>query len=388
MTPRAYLTREKYLGEESPITLHRDHKGEPLPSLANVAAILEGERSDLHFDTFLTQMRCHGRQWTDADDLALAKRLQGTKGLGRVPLQIVAQGAMAYAAEHARNCVVDFLEGLTWDGTPRIEAFFIRAMGAEDTEYTRAVGRNFWRALVARPLQPGCQSDAMVVLEGEQGIRKSSACRVIAGDWFADTDQMPGNKDFCILLQGKLLVELGEMHAFSRAEVTAVKTAVSRRVDSYRAPFGRHSKDHPRQGSLIGTTNQFEWAQDPTGGRRFWPIRCKRIDLEWLVSNRSQLFAEAVRDVRAGLPWHEVPQEAAAAEQEARYQADLWEDVVRDWLARTAKTETTSAEIVQQACNKDASTVGSGDARRVAAIMRRLGWVLHRTERARVWRAP
>jgi putative DNA primase/helicase len=267
-----------------------------------------------------------------------------------------------------------------------LDQFFIRAMGAEDTEYTRAVGRNFWRSLVARPLQPGCQSDSMVVLEGEQGMRKSSACRIIAGDWFADTDQMPGNKDFCILLQGKLLVELGEMHAFSRAEVTAVKTAVSRRVDSYRAPFGRHSKDHPRQGSLIGTTNQFEWAQDSTGNRRFWPIRCKQIDLEWLAANRAQLFAEAVRDIKAGRPWHEVPQEEARAEQEARYQADPWEAAVQDWVTRTAKSEATSLEIMQQACNKDVSTMTGADGRRIAAIMRRLGWAAHRYAEKRVWR--
>jgi hypothetical protein len=387
LTPRAYLLQEKYLGEEKEgPKLQRDDKGVPVPSLHNVAALLEHERSDLHFDAFLSQVRCNGRQWTDADTLALAERLQTTPGMLRVPLHIVAQGAEAYARRHGRNCVVEFLEGLEWDGRPRIEQCFVLAFGATDSEYTRAVSRNFWRALVARPLQPGCQSDAMVVLEGEQGIRKSSACRVIAGDWFADTDQMPGNKDFCIMLQGKLLVELGEMHAFSRAEVTAVKTAVSRRVDTYRAPFGRVAEDHRRQGSLIGTTNQFEWAQDPTGGRRFWPIRCGTVDLEWLVANREQLFAEAVRDIRAGLSWHEVPQADAKAEQDARYATDLWEDAVLGWLTRAAKKETTSLEIAQEIYTMKLGSPSPGDNRRIGAIMRRLGWVSKKRQGAgRYW---
>lgn len=386
MSPRAVLLRDKYLGEENAPQFIRDDAGRPVANLSNVAIALEHEHSGLHRDTFLGQMRCNGRQWTDADTLALAGRVQSMTGLARVPLHIVAQGAEAYANQHARNCVVEFLEGLEWDGTPRIESCFVRGFGAADTEYTRAVSRNFWRALVARPLQPGCQSDSMVVLEGEQGIRKSSACRIIAGDWFADTDQAPGHKDFAILLQGQLLVELGEMHALSRAEISVVKAAVSRRVDCFRAPYGRVAQDHPRQGSLIGTTNQFEWAQDPTGNRRFWPIRCTEIDLEWLAANRVQLFAEAVRDVKAGLNWYEVPPEGARGEQEMRYIVDLWEDAIRDWLARGGKTQTTSLEILQHACNKEVATMTGSDGRRIAAIMRRLGWEQTKGNTGRVWK--
>jgi putative DNA primase/helicase len=199
---------------------------------------------------------------------------------------------------------------------------------------------------------------------------------------------MPGNKDFCILLQGKLLVELGEMHAFSRAEVTAVKTAVSRRVDTFRAPFGRRSEDHRRQGSLIGTTNQFEWAQDPTGGRRFWPIRCGAVDLEWLVANRNQLFAEAVRDVRAGRSWHEMPLEEAKAQQEARFETDLWEDAIRDRLAKMTGGETTSLEIARHVYEMKLGNPGRGDNRRIAAIMRRLGWTLKHAMKGNYWTRP
>ncbi len=387
LSPRAFLAQEKYLEQDGAgPQFIRDDSGRPIANMSNVARALEHERSGLHRDTFLDQMRHNGRQWTDADNLALAGRIQTMTGLARVPLHVVAQGAEAYANQHSRNCVVEFLEGLEWDGRPRIEQCFSLAFGAPDTEYTRAVSRNFWRALVARPLQPGCQSDSMVVLEGEQGIRKSSACRIIAGEWFADTDQAPGHKEFAILLKGNLLVELGEMHALSRAEVSVVKAAVSRRVDRYRSPYGRIAQDHPRQGSLIGTTNQFEWAQDPTGNRRFWPIRCAAIDLEWLAANREQLFAEAVRDVHAGLSWYEVPAEGARGEQEMRYQVDLWEGPIREWLERAAKTQTTSVEILQQACDRELAAMASNDGRRVAAIMRRLGWEQHKGHTGRVWR--
>jgi putative DNA primase/helicase len=109
------------------------------------------------------------------------------------------------------------------------------------------------------------------------------------------------------------------------------------------------------------------------------------VDLEWIVANREQLFAEAVRDVLAGKTWHEVPQEEARAEQEARYEVDPWEDILREWLAGN-KAELTTIQILRLACNKEADTVKSGDARRIAAIMRRLGWTSKKRQGgARYW---
>jgi predicted P-loop ATPase len=184
-------------------------------------------------------------------------------------------------------------------------------------------------------------------------------------------------------------MELGEMHALNRAEVAAVKQAISCREDTYRDIQGKRNNDHPRQGSLIGTTNQTEWAQDSTGNRRFWPVRCGRIDREWLIANRDQLFAEAVRDVHAGRSWHEVPQEVAEAEQEARYQRDLWEDVVQAWLGRMGdKRNTTVLEIATQAFNKKEGDLTMSDQKRIASCLAHLGWEKYKTMGKNRWRLP
>ena len=178
---------------------------------------------------------------------------------------------MTVAFRNRRNCVRDWLESLKWDQVPRIEHFFENHFGADP----RAASANFWISLVARVCRPGCQVDNMVVLEGPQGIRKSSALRVIGGEWFTEQHESATGKGFFEVLQGKLLVEVSEMDSFSRAEVTKVKQIITCTNDRFRESYGRHAKDHPRQCIFVGTTNRDDWNTDVTGARRFWPIACQ-----------------------------------------------------------------------------------------------------------------
>lgn len=351
--------------------------GAPQPNMNNAVRILEREQRNIYFDSFLQKVMtgegANAEEWGDANDLDLTLYLQRERGLTKIPPQVVSQAVQTYAHGRQRNIVREELERIVWDRTGRIDTFFTRALGAEDTEYVRAASQNFWKSAVARPLRPGCKSDHMPVLEGPQGAGKSSALRVIGGRFFAEASESPHSKDFYQVLQGKLIVEIGEMDAFSRSDVAAVKRALSCSIDRYRAPYERAPRDWPRQGIFVGTTNRSDWARDDTGGRRFWPIVVGRVDLEYIKSERTQLFAEAVHRVNAGESWWEMPAEATLAEQEARRQVHPWEEKIADHLATSQSREFTVTDLLTFPLERPISQMTKADQMNVAAILRRLG---------------
>src|SRR4030095_13541170 len=166
-----------------------DDAPKPTPSLKNaVRAILEHKLTNIWFDDFLSRPMTGDPpcEWTDADDLELCIRLQSVRGFSKIGLETVRNAALTIAFRNHKNCVKDWLNSLRWDKEPRIDHVFEEHFGAVDTKYTRAASRNFWISMVARVDQPGCKVDNMVVLEGDQGKKKSSALDIIGGSWFAE----------------------------------------------------------------------------------------------------------------------------------------------------------------------------------------------------------
>jgi hypothetical protein len=348
--------------------------GAPVANLNNATLVLERDRREIWFDEFSQRIRTPDGEWSDVDAINLALEMQRKLGITNMSSKTAEQAALVYARKHTRDHVREALERATWDGTERLACFLTNAFGAADDEYTRAASRNVWRSMVARALQPGCKADTMLVLEGAQGIRKSTALREIVGDptLFAEASESPTSKDFFLALQGKLLVEIAEMDAFSRADVAAVKRILSCQVDRYRAPYAHATQDWPRRGIFVGTTNRSDWARDDTGARRFWPVRCSRVDLDYVREHRAQLFAEAVADVKAGASWWEMPREATEAAQEARFQGDPWEEELRPFL--DSRTEPVTVVECLRHVLVGLDRMDRAAQMRVASVLRRCGF--------------
>jgi predicted P-loop ATPase/phage/plasmid primase-like uncharacterized protein len=272
--------------------------------------------------------------WSDRDDYLVAEWLQHHEIM--VPASITGQAVETVARDRVFHPVREYLDALIWDGQPRLDAWLITYLGAADTAYSRAVGPRWLVSAVARIYIPGCQADCALILEGPQGIRKSSALAVLARPWFTDRLSDLGSKDAAMETRGVWIIELAELDTMSRAEVGTIKAFMSRRQDRFRPPYGKRLVDLPRQCVFAGSVNpEGGYLKDATGGRRFWPVVCGIIDLEALQRDRDQIWAEARDRFRRSEPWWLQTREldALAAEQQAdRYQGDAWDDPIRSYL--------------------------------------------------------
>lgn len=351
--------------------------GDPVPNLNNAVRILEHDtalRGLVWYDEFLNRLLTKDREWSDVDILELTLHMQRANGLSKLTKGIVGDAAETVAKRRRRNCAKDFLDSLEWDGESRIEHFFEDYFGAPVTAYTRAASRNFWISMAARIYKPGCKVDHMVVLEGKQGVGKSSALAAIGGAWYAEQHESATDpKAFAEILQGKLLIEISEMDAFSRAEVGRVKQVITNQADRFRAAYARNAEDHPRQCVMVGTTNKNDWARDETGARRFWPIECDgTIDVAGILAQREQLFAEAAALYRSGATWWEMPELETLAEQEKRRDADVWEDKIAEFVA--IKTHVTMWDVFSECLKIETGKVTRNDQLRAGVCLRGLGW--------------
>lgn len=328
-----------------------------------------------------------GAAWTDDDDLALQAWFQGLE-IDVRQRGVVADSVGAIAKESPCHPVREYLRSLRWDGDQRLDGWLRAYLGATEPEnYLAAVGGCFMVSAVARIMEPGCQADHVLVLEGAQGIGKSKAARTLAirSEWFADDLPDVHSKDAALQLSGKWIVELAELAAIRRStEVEAVKAYLTRTQDVFRPPYGRRTVTVPRQSVFIATTNEREYLRDPTGNRRFWPVSCTRIDLVALGRDCNQLWAEAVYRYDAGHQWYLSDDEVklAAEEQRGRLLVTELEADVADYLARLVrqgKSEVTVREVFIDALNldpRDRSFVGSCRqlGREVAQAINRAGW--------------
>lgn len=332
-----------------------------------------------------------GGEWEGHDDSLTAMWLARTEAF-TPSSALVAETIEVIARENAFHPVRQYLETLSWDGTSRLGYWLTDLLGAASNDYTRLVARFFLIGMVKRVMEPGCKFDYCLVLEGRQGMFKSSALRVLGGDWFKDTDLDLQNKDAMTALQGAWLYEIAEMDSLTRAEASKQKSFLSRQVDEFRPVYGRREVRLPRQVVFAGTTNSWEWNKDPTGGRRFWPIEVTDVDLQALAAQRDQLFAEALVEYRKGSPCYpdrDQQRELFDPEQLARQQSEGYVDALHDWVySRTS--DFSMAEAVRDGLQMDYSKLTRDVQTRVGNALKALGCtrVERRNGTVRFWYRP
>jgi predicted P-loop ATPase len=316
------------------------------------------------------------RLLADHDVAQITEWLQ-RNGLKRISNQTVHEAVLLRARENSFDPLLEYLEPLKWHGQPRVNVWLTTRLGADLNPYTQAVGQMLLISMVARAYEPGAKVDHMPVFEGPQGGLKSTTCAILGAGYFSDSlPDIGSGKDVSQHLRGKWVIEVAEMHAMGRAEAALLKAFISRTVERYRPSYGRLEVIEPRRCVFIGTTNKGMYLRDQTGGRRFWPVKVGSIDIDGLVNDRDQLFAEAVHLYRQGVPWW--PDKAFEREhiepvQESRYEADAWEDLIAEYLR--AQPKVTVGQVAREALGIDKARIGTSEQRRIAAAMDRLGWV-------------
>lgn len=261
-----------------------------------------------------------------------------------------------WASKIQRNPVAERLEELEklWDGKPRLgdwlmtycKAKTLSDDGVDITDYVAAIGRRWLVGAVARAMNPGCKFDSMLVLEGKQGARKSSAVRVIGAalgeEHFREGFSLNSGKDDMIALRGRHTVEWSELAGLSRKDSAEIKNFLTLRTDSYRGQYMRFERDYPRTAVFIGTTNDAQYLNDATGARRFWPVTVGAIDLDRLTKDIDQIWAEAVHAWRQGERWwfdEREPKDVkliklAEGEQRQRAITGLWDETAHEMAER------------------------------------------------------
>src|ERR1039457_774052 len=330
------------------------------------------------------------RGYTDHDLLEITNWLQHEDRKMYSGKDTAQDAVAAVAGRNAYHPVRDYLASLVWDGKERIETWLIRLAGARDDAYVRAASKKWLIGAVARVVKPGCRMDYMLVLEGKQGSRKSTTVDILGRPWAGSLQNQALHSESAVEgLQGKWIVELAELDGLRRSEVTAAKDFISRVDDYYREKYGRVATAHPRQNVLIGTVNDSQYLIDPTGNRRFLPIRIARtIDTDGLATERDQLWAEAVAAFYAGVPWHldAVEEALANGEQAQRVPEDVWQATILQWLlgkiqdAPLLRDElsVSTAEVMEGALEIPVGHRSKADEMRVSATMKRLGWTKQR----------
>ena len=303
-------------------------------------------------------------------------------------------------AAHEREIdpVLDRLKSFVWDGIDRLDNWLVDYMGADDNSFTRAVGAKWMIAAAERVVRPGCKFDYMLVLEGPQGVMKSTGLRAIAEalgpDAFSDRLSSLKNKDSMIELLGKVIVEVAELAAFKNEDSEGIKRFLSAQDDDLRLPWDKITSRLKRGCVFAGTVNPdgMGWLNDPTGGRRFWPVEVTRVDLERLRKDAPQLWAEARVRMEAGeRTWlDDSALEEMAKEQAAlRTSDDVWAERIDRCLI--GKDEVRIPQILDD-LGIEFSKRGSAEERRCANHLTKRGWKRRMKKvdgtNARYWRAP
>lgn len=415
---------EEFSDEDWQNTLELDKAGGIKNTLRNLTIILKNDPllKSLVFNQLLDGMEIKGvipwkhpsKFWRDADDAQLVSYVDAHYGAFSQRYYDVA--VTKVSDDRSYHPIREFIAALPeWDGVPRTDTLLIDYLAAEDNEYVRAVTRKTLCAAMRRVLEPGCKFDSMLVLNGPQGVGKSTLIARLAGEWFSDSLNLGDTKDKTAAekLQGYWILEIGELAGLKKAEVETLRSFLSRQNDIYRAAFGKRATPHLRQCVFFGTTNaESGYLRDTTGNRRFWPVKTPGGGTRhsWQLTDEEvrQIWAEVLVYVKRGekLYLDSNLERLAKAEQREAMESDEREGLVRDYLetllppewdamdiyerrnflngsefgglehkGTLKRTSVSNMEIWCECFSKERANLKRSDSNDLTSIIARLGWV-------------
>lgn len=342
------------------------------------------------------------REFEDEDYTRLREHLQLRAGFKAVKRDVIRDVVALIAAEFSFDSAQDRLNGLKWDGVPRVESCLQRYFGVVDDAYARAVSRYIWTALAARVLVPGIKADMVPIIVGPQGAMKSSTLEAMAPDptQFGELDLSRRDEDTARLMQGKVIHELPELKGLRARDVESTKAFISARFDEWVPKYRERARKAPRRGIFFGSTNEHEFLADVTGARRFLPIMAGKCDPVAMARDRDQLWAEGAamfRDAGGRIDFADA--ERLARGQHEKYEAaDPWQAAIEAYLNRPSSvlppggepmpdldddsqadagqppTWVTMRMVMLNALQLKAVQMTRPTAQRIAPILRKLGW--------------
>jgi predicted P-loop ATPase len=372
----------------------RDRWGHPKPSLANAVTAINTLGISARYNLFhhRIEVAYKGEAKTVREGLLTDDTIGAVRSLINNTFMVDCGDAITLAAikeiarENAYDPVLDLLNECQdeWDKVPRLDTWVINYLGCEDTPLSCAIGRAVLVAACRRARVPGCKFDFITVLEGPEGIEKSTAIRVLAGDeFFSDQSILGANdKEVQEQLEGVWMHENADLAGMRKADVETMKAFASRQVDRARPAYGRVREDRPRRSIEWGTTNNDLYLQSQTGNRRWWTLRTEEIDIEGLKRDRRQLLGEAATHEAAGesIGLDESLWNDARNAQEQRRVTDPWEDILVDMpnhiIKRTGDgfEQVASADVLENALQIQNAHRTSALSQRLAHAMKHTGW--------------
>ena len=386
------------------LLLNKD--GAPKPTAHSIGYILfENFAPIIRFDSFTDSVMVHGslpwsgkfpRVWEENDTIRAVMWLEGSMAMSAVSTRKVQEIILAVGRLGEYDSYQEYMDALPeWDGVDRLSTWLVSYFGAMPSRYTKLVGRSVLLSMVARCYEPGAKVDTMMVLEGAQGIRKSTAVNAMAlsDDWYMPTIPDVESKDSLMLLQGKTVVEIGEMAAFEFSKTSKAKDFVTMKEDKFRPPYQSNVVTRGRRCIFVGTTNRDDYLRDATGNRRYLPIRChKTLDVDLFNKEKGQLLAQARKAYREGEKWFSKElQDLAQSQQKKRVAEDPWQDTVlrycvagiRRYSDGVAGRKFISMHELLGAVGVSEDKVDRKNTRRIKDIMTGLGWEDKRVCRSR-----
>lgn len=312
-------------------TIDNAHKAVKCPAFVGI---------DIRFDLFRDEIMFAPagsglwQTFTDADYARLRIKMEqhGFMPIGR---DLIRDVVMLVADEQPFDSATTWLNGLEWDGVPRIKSFYHTHFGTADTPYTRAVSMYMWTALAGRVLEPGIKADMVPILVGPQGCGKSSGVEALSPDpmFFTEISFAEKDDDLARKMRGRLLAEIGELRGLNTKELESIKAFVTRTHENWIPKYREFATQFPRRLVFIGTTNEDEFLADKTGNRRWLPVEVSKVDVKAIKTDLLLLWAEARETFKrlGGIQFRDAERLGASVHEQYTIK-DAWLETVEKWL--------------------------------------------------------